>query len=286
MKRNANYFQRSVVILIVSWMLLFIFLPNIMLFVASFLRRDETNFIAVQFTLDNYLRLFEPVYLDVLLHSLKMAAIATLTCLLIGYPFAWCLTRFTPRVRAFLLFLLIIPFWTNSLLRIYALKLFLSTNGLLNQLLLSLGVVDHALRIIYTPFAVILGLVYILLPFMVMPLFVSIEKLDNSCIEAARDLGANKLQTFIRIILPLTLPGIISGSLLVMLPALGMFYIADLLGGAKNLLIGNIIKNQFLSIRDWPFGAATSIILTLLLGVMLTGYWRTTRLLNQRGELE
>ena len=138
----------------------------------------------------------------------------------------------------------------------------------------------------YTSEAVVLGLIYILLPFMVMPLYSSIEKLDKSYLEAARDLGANKCQTFFRIILPLTMPGIIAGCLLVLLPAMGLFYVADLMGGAKNLLIGNVIKSQFLNIRDWPFGAATSIFLTAAMGLLLYVYYRAAKMLNKKGELE
>lgn len=138
----------------------------------------------------------------------------------------------------------------------------------------------------FTPSAVIVGLVYILLPFMVMPLYSSIEKLDKPLLEAAKDLGASKFQTFIRIIIPLTMPGIIAGCLLVMLPAMGLFYVSDLMGGAKNLLIGNVIKSQFLNIRDWPFGSATSITLTVVMGLMLLVYWRASRLLNKKVELE
>ncbi len=185
-----------------------------------------------------------------------------------------------------MLFLLIVPFWTNSLIRIYGLKIFLSTRGHLNEFLLWTGLIDTPLRIMYTSEAVILGLIYILLPFMVLPLYSSIEKLDKSYLEAARDLGANKWQTFIRVVIPLTMPGIIAGCLLVLLPAMGLFFVADLMGGAKNLLIGNVIKSQFLNIRDWPFGAATSICLTLVMGVLLFIYYRTARLLNKKGELE
>ncbi len=208
-------------------------------------------------------------------------------CLVLGYPFAWFLAGLPQKVRPLLLFLLIVPFWTNSLIRIYGLKIFLSTKGYLNEFLLWLGVIDTPIRIMFTPGAVIVGLVYILLPFMVMPLYSSIEKLDKPLLEAAKDLGANKLQTFIRIIIiPLTMPGIIAGCLLVMLPAMGLFYVSDLMGGAKNLLIGNVIKSQFLNIRDWPFGSATSITLTVVMGLMLLVYWRASRLLNKKVELE
>ena len=281
--KNTSKFQNVVIVTIVGWLVLFIFLPNLMIIGTSFLTRDDASFVKMVFTLDNYTRLLDPLYFEVLLHSLNMALIATLACLVLGYPFAWFLAKLPHKVRPFLL---IVPFWTNSLIRIYGLKIFLSTKGYLNEFLLWLGVIDTPIRIMFTPSAVIIGLVYILLPFMVMPLYSSIEKLDKPLLEAARDLGASKLQTFIRIIIPLTMPGIIAGCLLVMLPAMGLFYVSDLMGGAKNLLIGNVIKVQFLNIRDWPFGAATSITLTIVMGLMLLVYWRASRLLNKKVELE
>ena len=284
--KNTSKFQNVVIATIVGWLVLFVFLPNLMIIVTSFLTRDDAHFVAMVFSWDNYARLLDPLYFSVLLHSLNMAVIATVACLVLGYPFAWFLAKLPARVRPLLLFALIVPFWTNSLIRIYGLKIFLSTKGYLNTFLLWLGVIDEPIRIMYTPAAVIIGLVYILLPFMVMPLWSSIEKLDKPLLEAARDLGAGKVQTFIRIIIPLTMPGIIAGCLLVLLPAMGLFYVSDLMGGAKNLLIGNVIKSQFLNIRDWPFGAATSIMLTVIMGLLLLVYWRASRLLNKKVELE
>lgn len=284
--KSTSKFQNVVIATIVGWLVLFVFLPNLMIIVTSFLTRDDAHFVAMIFSLDNYARLLDPLYFDVLLHSLNMAVIATFACLALGYPFAWFLAKLPARVRPLLLFLLIVPFWTNSLIRIYGLKIFLSTKGYLNTFLLWLGVIDEPLRVMFTPAAVIIGLVYILLPFMVMPLYSSIEKLDKPLLEAAKDLGASKLQTFLRIIIPLTMPGIIAGCLLVLLPAMGLFYVSDLMGGAKNLLIGNVIKSQFLNIRDWPFGAATSITLTLVMGLLLLVYWRAARLLDKKVELE
>ncbi|EFQ3010312.1 spermidine/putrescine ABC transporter permease PotB [Salmonella enterica] len=288
--KNTSKFQNVVIVTIVGWLVLFVFLPNLMIIGTSFLTRDDASFVKMVFTLDNYARLLDPLYFEVLLHSLNMALIATLSCLVLGYPFAWFLAKLPEKIRPLLLFLLIVPFWTNSLIRIYGLKIFLSTKGYLNEFLLWLGVIDTPIRIMFTPpirimftpSAVIIGLVYILLPFMVMPLYSSIEKLDKPLLEAARDLGASKMQTFIRIIIPLTMPGIVAGCLLVMLPAMGLFYVSDLMGGAKNLLIGNVIKVQFLNIRDWPFGAATSITLTIVMGLMLLIYWRASRLLNKK----
>ncbi|WP_416776824.1 spermidine/putrescine ABC transporter permease PotB [Xenorhabdus budapestensis] len=286
MKKTRKLFQDIVITGIVFWLMLFVFLPNLMIIGTSFLTRDDANLVQMVFSLDNYTRLFDPLYAEVLIHSLNMAIVATLCCLVIGYPFAFFMARMPKKLRPLLLFLLILPFWTNSLIRIYGLKMFLSTRGYMNDFLLWTGIIDKPLRLMYTPEAVVLGLVYILLPFMVMPLYSSIEKLDKSCLEAARDLGAGKVQTFIRIIIPLTMPGIIAGCLLVLLPAMGLFYVADLMGGAKNLLIGNVIKSQFLNIRDWPFGAATSICLTLVMGLMLWVYYRAAKLLNKKVELE
>ncbi|CDL79346.1 spermidine/putrescine ABC transporter permease PotB [Xenorhabdus cabanillasii] len=286
MKKTRKLFQNIVITGMVFWLMLFVFLPNLMIIGTSFLTRDDANLVQMVFSLDNYTRLFDPLYAEVLVHSLNMAIVATLCCLVIGYPFAFFMARMPKKLRPLLLFLLILPFWTNSLIRIYGLKMFLSTRGYMNDFLLWTGIIDKPLRLMYTPEAVVLGLVYILLPFMVMPLYSSIEKLDKSCLEAARDLGAGKLQTFVRIIIPLTMPGIIAGCLLVLLPAMGLFYVADLMGGAKNLLIGNVIKSQFLNIRDWPFGAATSICLTLVMGLMLWIYYRAAKLLNKKVELE
>lgn len=283
---QRNLFKRAVIGIIMFWLILFVLLPNLMIVVASFLTRDETDLIALVFTLDNYRQLLDPLYANVVLHSLKMALIATLCCLLLGYPFAFILARMPKKMQPVLLFLLIVPFWTNSLIRIYGLKAILGAKGLLNDLLLGIGAIDTPLRLIFHQEAVILGLIYILLPFMVLPLYSSIEKLDNNYLEAARDLGANRLQTFVRIILPLTMPGIIAGCLLVLLPALGMFYVADLLGGAKNLLIGNIIKDLFLKLRDWPLGSAISLGLTLMMGGLIYIYYRAGKLLNKNMELE
>ncbi|WP_297483709.1 spermidine/putrescine ABC transporter permease PotB [uncultured Photobacterium sp.] len=278
--------QNIIITIVVSWLLLFVFVPNLMIIGTSFLTRDDANLIKMVFTLDNYERLFDPMYAKVLLHSFNMAITATLLCLLIGYPFAYAIAKMPEKWRPFMLFMVIVPFWTNSLIRTYGLKLMLGTRGILNNTLMYLDIIDKPIRIMYTEYAVMIGLVYILLPFMVLPLYSAIEKLDNNYIEAARDLGANKVQTFIKVIFPLTMPGIIAGCLLVLLPALGMFYVSDLLGGAKNLLIGNVIKSQVLNARDWPFGSATSIALTLAMAIMLYAYYRAGKLLNKKVELE
>ncbi|MFW1328136.1 spermidine/putrescine ABC transporter permease PotB [Vibrio parahaemolyticus] len=278
--------QNAIITLIVGWLTLFVLVPNLMIIGTSFLTRDEANLIELTFTFDNYLRLLDPLYAKVLMHSFYMAIIATLLCLIIGYPFACIVAKMPEKWRPFMLFLVIVPFWTNSLIRTYGLKIVLGTQGILNKSLMAMDIIDKPLRLMYTETAVMIGLVYILLPFMILPLYSAIEKLDNTYIEAAKDLGASKLQTITKVILPLTMPGIIGGCLLVLLPALGMFYISDLLGGAKNLLIGNVIKSQVLNARDWPFGAATSIALTIAMAIMLYAYYRAGKLLNKKVELD
>lgn len=278
--------QKAIVALIVGWLAVFVLIPNLMIIGTSFLSRDEADLIDLTLTFSNYTRLMDPLYGKVLFHSFYMAVVATLICLAIGYPFAYIIARMAKKIQPFMLFLVIVPFWTNSLIRTYGLKIVLGTQGVLNKSLLALEIIDKPIRIMYSESAVMIGLVYILLPFMILPLYSALEKLDHTFIEAAKDLGAGKIQTFFRIVLPLTMPGIIGGCLLVLLPALGMFYVSDLLGGAKNLLVGNVIKSQVLNARDWPFGAATSIALTVAMAVLLYAYYRAGKLLNRKVELE
>jgi spermidine/putrescine transport system permease protein len=263
------------------WLVAFALLPNLLVAIASFLTRGDSEFVTFTLTLSSYRRLLDPLYLDVLLDSLWLASTTTMLCLLLGYPFAYLLTRSPVRWRPLLLLLVIVPFWTSSLVRIYAMMIVLKTQGLLNQALLALGLIAEPLDLLYTEPAVILGMLYTLLPFMILPLYAALEKLDDRLIEAARDLGAGKMTIFLRIVVPLTLPGIIAGSLLTFLPGLGMFYVADLLGGAKTLLVGNLIRDQFLSARDWPFGAAASVLLTLLMGLLLWAYYLSARRANR-----
>jgi len=282
--KNESGFKRFSIGAIGVFLTLFALIPGSMMVVASVLSRGEVTFFTARFTLDNYLRLFDPFYLRILWNSFYLAALSTLFCLLLGYPFAYLLARLPPRTRRMLLLLVIIPFWTSSLVRTYAMIVILKGKGLVNNCLIWLGLISEPLQLLYSDMAVFLGLVYSLLPFMILPLYVSLEKLDSGILEAARDLGAGTLVTFVRIVLPLTMPGILAGSMLVFLPALGMFYVPDLMGGAKTLLVGNLIKNQFLSARDWPFGAAVSIVLTGVMAVMLWGYYRSIKKL-QRYEL-
>lgn len=286
MKMTTRKFQNITVAIIFAWLIFFVLIPNLLVFITSFLTRDSSNFVEFTFSLDSYKRLFEPLYAKVMWNSLYMSGIATIICLIIGYPFAFMMTKINPKYRPFLLFLVILPFWTNSLIRIYGMKIFLGVKGILNNSLLALGIINEPIRILNTEVAVIIGLVYILLPFMILPLYATIEKLDLRLLEAAKDLGANAVQRFIHVIIPLTMPGIVAGCLLVLLPAMGMFYVADLLGGAKVLLVGNVIKSEFLISRNWPFGSAISIALTVLMALLIFIYYRANKLLNKKMELE
>ena len=279
-------FRRLVISLTLGWLAVMVVAPHLLVLATSFMTADIQHLAVWPLSLDGYAKVFQPIYFDVFLHSLWLSAVATALCLLIGYPFAFILARQKPVWRNVLLVLMMLPFWTNSLIRTYAIKIILGKKGLVNTLLVGTGIVEEPLSLLYTEFAVIFGLVYILLPFMVLPLMASFEKLSQEYIEAARDLRANAWQRFRHIYLPLTSPGIVAGCLIVFLPAMGMFYVADLLGGATNLLLGNVIKNQFLVVRDWPFGSAFSVTLIVMMALMLVVYYQANRLVQRKGGLD
>jgi spermidine/putrescine transport system permease protein len=278
-------FRRIVITLTLSWLAVMVVAPHLLVLLTSFMTADTQHLAVWPMTLAGYAKVFQPIYLDVFLHSLWLSAVSTVICLLVGYPFAFLLSRQKRVWRNVLLVLMMLPFWTNSLIRTYAIKLILGKKGLLNTLLVGSGLVEEPLNLLYTEFAVIFGLVYILLPFMVLPLMASFEKLEKELVDAARDLHANGWQRFWHIYLPLTSPGIVAGCLIVFLPAMGMFYVADLLGGATNLLLGNVIKNQFLVVRDWPFGSAFSVTLIVIMALMLVAYYQANRLVQRKGGL-
>jgi spermidine/putrescine transport system permease protein len=261
-----------------AWLLVFFIAPLLIVFVYGFLQRGEFGGLVWSFTLENYTRAFDPLYLNTFLRSIYIAMATTVICLVLGFPLAYFIATRPERWRNALLVALIIPFWTNFLIRTYAWLALLRTNtGLINVTLMNLGLIDQPLPIFGNDFAIILGLVYAWLPDMVLPLYAALERLDKNLIEAAGDLYANRARVFKRIIWPLALPGVIAGSMLVFIPALGAFVTPALLGGGRSLMIGNIINNQFLGARDWPFGSALS---TLMMVVMLAAtlvYFRSTR---------
>ncbi|OGO93563.1 MAG: spermidine/putrescine ABC transporter permease [Coxiella sp. RIFCSPHIGHO2_12_FULL_42_15] len=267
-------FRNSSITLLYLWLGLFAFIPLLLVLMTSFLSHTDTALVVWHFSLKNYLQFSNPVYFRIFVQSLGLAFLATLFCLIIGYPAAYLIAQLSKRSKNLALLFIILPFWTSSLIRTYAMLAIIKTKGLLNTVLLALGIVDHPLQLLYSNTAVLIGSVYDLLPFMILPLFANIDKLDKRLLEAARNLGAGRFRLFTRIILPLTLPGIIAGSLLVFLPTMTLFYIPTILGGAKSILLGNLIQNQFLTIRDWPGGAATSVVLTVIMLLLIALYRR------------
>lgn len=224
--------------------------------------------------LHNYTRIASPLYLRSLLLSLRLAFFTALFCGLIGYPFAYFMARATPRARTWLLLLLIVPFWTNALIRIYGWKILFSASGPINQALLGLGLISKPLRLLYTDFAVQVGMVYAMIPFMVLPVYSAIERMDWAMVEASRDLGASPMRAFLTITLPMTLPGVLAGLVLTFIPSIGLFFLSDLLGGSNTMLWGNMVHNELLKSRDLPFAAALSVVLLALTGLVILVYRR------------
>ena len=262
------------------WLIAFVVAPAAVLVVYSFATRDEIGRVIFTFSLDNYRRVVDPVYLAVFARSIGYAAITTAICAVLGYPVAWCIARTQEKWRQRLLLLVMIPFWTSFLIRTYAWITILKSEGLLNGLLLYTRTIVAPLDLLYTPGAVVIGLVYAYLPFMILPIYGSAEKLDPALIEAAHDLGCGPWRAFAKIVVPLTLPGLYAGVLMVFVPAIGMFAITDLMGGARVPLIGNVIQDQFVGqARDKPFGAALGVIFMLL---FIATYWFLQRRSERR----
>ncbi len=256
------------------YLIIFMILPLILVTGLSFLSRGMYGEVVFKFNLSNYARLLDPLYGKILVYSLGVGIGTTVLCILLGYPLAYYIARAPARQRSLLMFLVLVPFWTNFIIRMYAWIMILRAGGFLDAFLQWLHITDAPLRLLYTPTAVMVGMVYEFLPFMVLPLYTSLEKIENSILEAAADLGAPPARAFLRVTLPLSVPGMIAGTILVFIPAMGMFVIPDLMGGAKTILIGNVIRNQFLTARDWPFGAAASMILMVITLVFTFYYTR------------
>ena len=264
------------------WLIFFFVIPSLLILVYSFLERNPGGGVIWSFSLEPYLKLFTPTegsvindFVIIFLRSFWWAFLTTVICLLIGYPFAFYIAQRSPMVRNTLLFLVMIPFWTNFLVRTYAWKFILNNNGLINTVLDSLDWPKVAL--INTPTAVIIGLVYGSLPFMVLPLYASIEKFDYSLVEAAQDLGANYFRVFTRVFLPLTMPGVVAGCILVFIPEVGQYVVPTILGGGKVAMLGNILAQQFGPALNWPFGSAIAVVLMVLLMIGIVYYFSIER---------
>jgi spermidine/putrescine transport system permease protein len=252
------------------WLGLFVVAPMVILLIYSFCQRDEFGDIEYSLTWENFARAFGPLYLKIFLRSTWYAALSTIICVIVGFPVAYFIGRAPQVWRNRLLLAVMIPFWTSFLIRTYAWVNILGDRGIINSLLMQARAITAPFNLIYTPGAVVLGLVYSYLPFMILPIFSSVEKLDQNLLDAAADLGANPWRAFWRVILPLTRPGINAGVLLVFVPAIGMFAITDLMGGAKVPMIGNVIQTQFGSANNWPFGAALGMV---MVGMFAIVYW-------------
>lgn len=256
------------------YLIILVVLPLIIIAVLSFLSRGAYGGVEFTFNITNYTRLFDALYGKVMVFSLGVGFGTTLICMIVGYPLAYYIARAPARQRSLLLFLILLPFWTNFVIRIFAWMNILRSGGLLDTFLQWLHLTTKPLGLLYSPTAVMIGMVYEFLPFMVLPLYTSLEKIENSLLEAAADLGAPPWKAFLRVTFPLSVPGMIAGTILTFIPAMGMFVVPDILGGAKTVLIGNVIRNQFLTARDWPFGSAASMVLMLMTMVLTLYYTR------------
>jgi spermidine/putrescine transport system permease protein len=262
--------------------LAFVLGPLLYMIALSFMRRQGSWGVEAVFGLGNYRRILEPVYLETFKQSIKLALITTFAVALTGYPFGYFMAQLKLRWRNRVMILLIIPFWTNALMRLYGWIIVFRANGVLDFILMRLHITGEPLRLLYTYPAVITGMIYGLLPFMIYSVFASAEKLDWGLVEAARILGANRVQAFVTVSLPLTMPGLFSGVILTFIPSMGLYFIADILGGNKVILVGNLIRDQLLNVHDWPFAASLSVVLMILTSLFLYLY----RLITRSGEVE
>ena len=256
------------------WLGLFFLVPLLFILAYSFGTSGAYGGITLGFNPGNYLLVFDPLYLKIIVSSFGIAALTTLFCFLLGYPLAYFIVFKGRRWRNALILLVMVPFWTSLLIRAYAWVVILGGNGIANKTLQFLGLTDEPLNLIFTPQAVLMGMTYSYLPFMVLPLYAALEKFDWRLKEAGKDLGATRWQTFLRVTFPLSLPGVIAGSILVFIPSAGEFVIPDLLGGSRTVMTGNLIQQQFLQARDWAFGSALSVLLGVLLLAAIMFYIR------------
>ncbi len=264
--------------------LLFVLGPALYMVAVSFAtNRDSGYGFQWSFTLENFRRMLDPVYLQCFYQSFQLAFTTTAVAVLIGYPFGYFMGRLSPRGRKILLFLIMVPFWTSSLIRLYGWLIILQARGIVNQALMGLGLVKEPLKILYSYPAVLTGMVYALLPFMMLAVYSSVEKMDWSLVEAARDLGASPAKAFFTITFRLTLPGLLSGIILTFVPSMGLFFIADILGGNKIVLVGSLIQDQLTRGSNWPFAAALALVLTVMTSLMIALYRRITHVRDLEG---
>ena len=275
MRKKRNWWTFTVLPLY-AFTLIFVAGPLVYMIALSFASNREGYGVIWRFTSENYKRLLDPVYLGTFVQSLRLAFSSTAAIMLLGYPFGYFMAKLSSKWKKRMMLLLTIPFWVNSLIRLYGWIIILQTKGALNGVLLNLGLIEKPLKLLYSYPAVLTGMIYTLLPFTILSVYSSAEKLDWSLIEAARDLGANAVQTFFTITLKLTLPGLLSGMILTFIPSMGLFFIADILGGNKIVLVGSLIQDQMTRGSNWPFAAALAVVLTVLTTLIIYIYRRVT----------
>ena len=250
--------------------LLFVLGPMVYMVAVSFATNNPSGYgFQWKFTLDNFLKILDPIYLQCFVQSFKLAFATTGICILIGYPFGYFMGKLSATGKKIMMFLIMVPFWTSSLIRIYGWLIVLQAKGIFNGILQALGLIDEPLKILYTYPAVLVGMVYALLPFMILAVYSSVEKMDWSLVEAARDLGASPAKAFLTVTLKLTLPGLMSGIILTFVPSMGLFFIADILGGNKIVLVGSLIQDQLTRGSNWPFAAALAMVLTIMTTLLI-----------------
>ena len=276
--RNHNF--RSALIAVLPMYLFtiaFVAGPLVYMLVLSLMRRSGAWGVEAVFSFKNFQRILEPIYLETFVQSIKLALLSTSFVILTGYPFGYFMARLPPKWRNLCMILLIIPFWTSSLMRLYGWMIVFRANGALDTFLMWAGVTERPLKLLYTYPAVVVGMIYVLVPFMIYAVYSSAEKLDAGLLEAARDLGATRAEAFVTIALPLTMPGVFSGVVLTFIPSMGLYFIADILGGNKVVLVGSLIQEQLMKVHDWPFAAALSVVLMALTSLFLLVYRRATK---------
>jgi spermidine/putrescine transport system permease protein len=281
-KRSNRYYVLCVLPLYL-FTVLFVAGPLVYVLVLSFLKRAEVWGVVGQFTLQNYADIAQPVYWKTFLSSLKLAVVTTILTVLIGYPFGYFMARLSAKWKKLMTMLLMLPFWVSSLIRLYGWIIIFRANGILDKILMGLGVTDAPLKLLYSYPAVVVGMIYALVPFMIFSVYSSAEKLDWSLVEAARDLSAGPFTAFRTVSLKLTMPGLLSGIILTFIPSMGLFFIADILGGNTVVLVGNLIQEELMKAHNWPFAAALSVVLMILTSLMIFLYRKITKVKDLEG---
>ena len=261
---------------LVLFVLVFVLGPIIYMVVLSFLTRADTWGVVNEFTLKNYRDILEPVYLNTFIQSLELAFLTTIIVSVVGYAFGYYMAKLPAQQRKLMMMLVMVPFWTSSLIRLYGWMTIFRANGLLDKVLMFLGITKEPLKLLYTYPAVVVGMVYALLPFMILSVYSSVEKMDWTLVEAARDLGAGACRAFLTVTLKLTLPGLLTGIILTFVPSMGLFFIADILGGNKIVLVGTVIQEQLMKVHNWPFAAALAVVLMAMTGALIGLYRKIT----------